>query len=200
MQNIDDLKKEVSEYMTGAHYAADLISELGTAEYKIKEYRNAGKSIILDIDDTLISLYPIIEAYDDGWCAASLNECMTRTDLPAIPETKVFLSNCLNDGFIIHILSSRRVMYLQNVEQLLENAGVRYHYLHLRADDDKGTIQDFKTNARKSLTEQGFDIVMNVGDQQTDLDGGYSLYTCKVPNYWYKIYADMIDEFFKKNN
>ena len=39
------------------------------------------------------------------------------------------------------------------------------------------TTEDFK-----QLTEQGYTILLSIGDQQSDLDGGYAERTFKLPN------------------
>ena len=49
----------------------------------------------------------------------------------------------------------------------------------------KGTIENFKIAARKSLTKKGYTIIANVGDQPTDLSGGYAQKTFKLPNPFY---------------
>ena len=40
---------------------------------------------------------------------------------------------------------------------------------------------------RKEITQQGYDIVFSIGDQQSDLVGGYSDKTYKLPNPYYFI-------------
>jgi acid phosphatase len=50
------------------------------------------------------------------------------------------------------------------------------------------TIADFKAAERKKIEqEHGFTIIANVGDQQSDLDGGYAERRFKVPNPFYFI-------------
>jgi len=41
---------------------------------------------------------------------------------------------------------------------------------------------DFKAPERRKLTEQGYTIVLSLGDQQSDLTGGYAERTFKLPN------------------
>ena len=45
----------------------------------------------------------------------------------------------------------------------------------------------YKSNARKDITSQGYDIIVNIGDQQSDLAGGYAEKTFKMPNPFYHI-------------
>jgi len=47
------------------------------------------------------------------------------------------------------------------------------------------TLVPYKTGARKDLEKKGARIVLNVGDQQSDLSGGHAKYTVKLPNPMY---------------
>ncbi len=46
---------------------------------------------------------------------------------------------------------------------------------------------DFKAPQRAKIESSGYDIIANVGDQQSDLDGGYAERTFKLPNPFYYI-------------
>lgn len=59
-------------------------------------------------------------------------------------------------------------------------------HLFLRGDDSHGTVVPHKTTARTSIEGQGYTIVANIGDQDSDLAGGHAERTFKLPNpfYW----------------
>ena len=42
--------------------------------------------------------------------------------------------------------------------------------------------RDFKAPERRKLTEEGYTILLSIGDQQSDLSGGYAERTFKLPN------------------
>ena len=44
------------------------------------------------------------------------------------------------------------------------------------------SLVPYKSGARKAIEQRGFTILANVGDQQSDLAGGYSERTYKLPN------------------
>ena len=41
---------------------------------------------------------------------------------------------------------------------------------------------DFKAPERRKLAEQGYTIILSMGDQESDLRGGYAEKTFKLPN------------------
>ena len=74
-------------------------------------------------------------------------------------------------------------------EKNLNLAG--YHHwtgLYLRPDDDKQTsIIPFKVGSRAEISKQGYTIITSIGDQQSDLKGGYAEKMIKLPNPYYLI-------------
>jgi len=47
--------------------------------------------------------------------------------------------------------------------------------------------EGFKAPARKRIVEQGYTIVVNMGDQESDLAGGYAERTFKLPDPFYYV-------------
>ncbi len=48
-----------------------------------------------------------------------------------------------------------------------------------------GNVSAFKTDVRRKLTQEGYVIVINIGDQYSDLAGGYAERIYKLPNPFY---------------
>jgi hypothetical protein len=49
------------------------------------------------------------------------------------------------------------------------------------------TVEAFKTEERRKLAEAGYTIIATVGDQESDLEGGFAECRFKVPNPFYFI-------------
>jgi acid phosphatase len=47
--------------------------------------------------------------------------------------------------------------------------------------------EPYKAGERKKLEDQGYDILLNMGDQESDLDGGHADRSFKLPNPFYFI-------------
>jgi predicted secreted acid phosphatase len=73
-------------------------------------------------------------------------------------------------------------------EQQLRNAGfLQWDQLILRAPGQTAPAAVFKAAERRKLMEQGYTIVVNVGDQYSDLEGGYADSIFKLPNPMYHV-------------
>ena len=59
--------------------------------------------------------------------------------------------------------------------------------LTLRPDHDNRTTIEYKSAARAKIAEQGYTIIVNAGDQHSDLAGGYAERAYKLPNPFYFI-------------
>jgi hypothetical protein len=44
------------------------------------------------------------------------------------------------------------------------------------------SVVDHKTKSREAIEKAGYDILLNIGDQDSDLKGGHALKTFKIPN------------------
>jgi predicted secreted acid phosphatase len=64
---------------------------------------------------------------------------------------------------------------------------VSYDGLYLRDHHGGPPAEEYKTAVRQQIEKMGFKIVVNIGDQFSDLAGGYSLDCEKLPNKMYFI-------------
>lgn len=63
-----------------------------------------------------------------------------------------------------------------------------WQQLDLKPNDyNKPSVIDYKRSRRQAIAGQGYDIVLNIGDQYSDLAGGYADRTYKLPDYMYYI-------------
>jgi len=61
-------------------------------------------------------------------------------------------------------------------------------HLHMRPADSNGPVAPYKSSVRAAIEKQfNVTIIANVGDQESDLAGGYAERTFKVPNPFYYI-------------
>ncbi len=68
------------------------------------------------------------------------------------------------------------------------NALARYNELITRNESEINlTAAVFKTNRRAQLTQLGYNIVANFGDQWSDVVGDCSGFRVKLPNYIYLV-------------
>jgi acid phosphatase len=200
--NVGDLKTEASGYYDSGAYLTDL--QLATApaiswiEDEAPEVDRP--AVVFDIDETALSNWAAIEANDfgrviDGPCAAPpKGPCGWRAwDLRAqatvIPPTMDVFTAARNRGAAVFFITGRDesqrtaternladVGYLGYAGLIMEPVGAHYD-----------SAADFKAPQRARIEAQGYTIIANLGDQPSDLAGGFAERTYLLPNPFYRI-------------
>jgi predicted secreted acid phosphatase len=73
------------------------------------------------------------------------------------------------------------------IKNLKEAGYDGWQELIMRPISSPGSVTEYKSKARGDIEGQKYKIVINVGDQQSDLDGGFAVKTSRVPNPFYFI-------------
>jgi hypothetical protein len=199
--NIDKLKELMLAYHDG-DYDGDVAAVFAAARVYVEG--RAGQmhkpALVLDIDETSLSNWPNIKANNfgfipDGACdrlpngpcgfKAWILQGVAPPIMPALDLFNAAKAKGVAVFFITGRLDSERQATLWN----LDSAGYEgWAKLVTRPDDDPHpTVEAFKTEERRKLAEAGYTIIATVGDQESDLEGGFAECRFKVPNPFYFI-------------
>lgn len=142
---------------------------------------------VFDIDDTALSTYDCMKAgaFADGRRSA----CVVLDPHPAIGPVRTLVKLAQRKGVTVAFVTGRPE-YIRSVTlSQLRRAGFggRFELLLRPADDERESVVPFKAGARKALERGGRRVVFSIGDQQSDLDGGFALRTFKLPNPMYAL-------------
>jgi len=103
---------------------------------------------------------------------------------PALAST-LDLANFARSRGVAVIFITARPDFIESVTRYsLRHAGYTVDGLYGRDFDDLfQPVQDFKTDKRIAVEQQGYTIIANVGNNTTDLAGGHAERTFKLPDY-----------------
>lgn len=147
--------------------------------------------VVFDIDDTILSNELIINA-DQGYNLNRVIGYQRLSKLPLIPEVKTLYDWCLkhniNVAFITFRCSSERLLTIRNLKQQNIDEWRALILFPEPCDYHSTTAKEYKTNERKKLTQAGFTIMAAIGDQYSDIHGGYADLSIKLddPGYYTK--------------
>jgi predicted secreted acid phosphatase len=199
--NLDEIKDQLRTYHE-QNYNADITAVVSDARGWIEYRANkvAKPALVLDIDETSLSNWPNLRANDlgfiaDGSCErlpkgpCGFNAWVLRHRDGPIAPTHTLFDAARAKGVSVFFITGRHEIQRRVTILNLHGAGYRgWTKLIMRADSDaKRTVQAYKTEARSKIAAQGFDIIANVGDQSSDLDGGYAECPFKLPNPFYLV-------------
>jgi 5'-nucleotidase (lipoprotein e(P4) family) len=146
-------------------------------------------AIVSDLDETLLdnsSLENQHAATNDEF-KAKFRQWVAQGSAPTLKPTADFLAWARDNGYAIFFVTGRRERERRaTIENLLRDK-IAYDGLYLRANNDNRSAEDVKTDMRKDIEEQGFKIIVSIGDQYSDLYGGYAEDCEKLPNKMYYI-------------
>ena len=153
-------------------------------DYQNKHEDAKNLAVVFDIDETILDNRPFLRSKTDinpkeffAWVA--------KGDDPPLEPVALLNEWARANGFAVFLITSRyEELRLPTIMNLVK-AGIAYDGLYMAPNGYLGPAEAVKTAHRKAIEDMGFTIVENVGDQDSDLVGGYSLDCEKLPNKMY---------------
>jgi predicted secreted acid phosphatase len=201
LPNLGDLKQQITEYKRSGAYDRDVAAVLKKAQAYVERRAPAVHmpALVLDIDETSLSNWPRIEANDyggsiDGPCNLPAGPCgliswEMSAKAEAIAPTLALFNAAKAKGVTVFFITGRDERLRAATEMNLHMAGYEgWTQLIMRpAGTSTPSASDFKAPERAKIAARGFTIIANVGDQPSDLKGGYAERTFLVPDPFYRI-------------
>lgn len=192
--NLSEIKQELKQYHDSGAYERDLNTAISQArvylDQRLQNTKDVKKlAIVYDIDETSLSNYDHILANDFGGSWSYVEATINAGDAKAIEPTLAFYnyvkSKDVRQFFITGRFEKDRAVTMRN----LENVGYSgWQALYLKPNNLKvKSAADYKSQVRKKIEAEGYDIILSIGDQQSDLAGGYEDKGIKLPNPYYFI-------------
>ena len=145
-------------------------------------------ALVLDIDETTLSNYEEMVTADFAYDKTAFDAWVETAKAPAIPGTLRLFQEARRLGVSVFFVTGRAEAERAVTELNLHNQGFQnWQGLILRqASQASGTTQAFKSTARATIQAQGYKIVLNVGDQWSDLKGAPEAeFSVKYPDPFY---------------
>lgn len=193
--NLTLVKNELKNYHDSGAYQKELTQVLHKAQKYIdqqaalnKEEKPSKKlAIVLDIDETSLSNYNSMIQRDFGGNRKQFHQDIMAANASAIKPMLTLYKDALHHHINVFFVTGRNESERQATEKNLIKAGYKqWTGLYLRPIDyTSKSIIPFKSQIRKTITEKGYTIIASIGDQHSDLKGGYTQRVFKLPNPYY---------------
>jgi acid phosphatase len=193
-----DTKREVAAYVDSGRYEAEVAAVVDQARafLESRAARGGKLAIVLDVDETALSNLTSLRANDWGFivggpCDLPRGPCgllawITMAQSPPLGPVLALTRLARERGVAVFFLTGRPERLRATTERNLQGAGYEWTGVLLKPDDltTRSAVEQ-KAAERKKLVDQGYTIVVNMGDQMSDLDGGFAERTYKLPNPFY---------------
>ena len=140
-------------------------------------------AIVLDIDETSLSNYAGLAAANFS-SAGVVGPAVGGTGT-AIAPTLALYQDARSHGVAVFFITGRPSAIQTQTESNLRSVGYDKGWNGLSFKPSGEGTKAYKSSARAALERQGYDIVVNLGDQESDLDGGHADRAYKLPNPFY---------------
>ncbi|STX29441.1 acid phosphatase, class B [Legionella beliardensis] len=193
--NLSLIKKEIETYHDSGAYEQELTNAIMQAHQYItnqvatNNHRQAKKqlAVVLDIDETSLSNYDKLARRNFMGTQAEIHqEILAANSLPIKPMLSLY-NDALKQGVKVFFVTGRQQSECEVTAKNLLNAGYKnWAGLYCKPDNySLPSIINFKAKTRALITKQGYTIVATIGDQYSDLLGGFAQKEFKLPNPFY---------------
>jgi len=193
--NLTLLTKDIQNYHDSGQYE----KELAEAIMKAREYINKQAesndrnkehkklAIVLDIDETSLSNYGFMAKRGFFPTREQLREEIAAANAPAIKPMLSLYHDAMKHGVSVFFVTGRPFNELQATKTNLLRAGYKnWAGLYLRPEKyHSASIVNFKAKTRAQINEHGYTVIATIGDQYSDLLGGFAKKEFKLPNPFY---------------
>ena len=178
----------------GPCYTADLNRQANLAISFLKRraahtHPNEKLALVLDIDETSLSNWPEELRVSFGYLADDWNAWVEKEQGTAIEPTLRLYNEAIAHGVAVFFITGRPESQRKPTEDNLKAAGYTKWEgpVILREDHPAGQLVEvYKSVARQTIVDSGYTIILNVGDQLSDLAlKPQAEYSVKLPNPFY---------------
>jgi acid phosphatase len=191
--NLSQNKTQIKNYYQNKQYEKDFNLKISQAksdlEQTLSHKHKNNMAAVFDIDDTLLSSYKCNKEIQFGYSDEHFTDCAKKNDFTPIESSIKFYKQLRSKGIKTYIITGRqekdRALAIRNLKYI----GIKHWdglFLKPNTYHQKSTI-GYKSGIRKRLTKNGNHILFSIGDQWSDLKGGYAKYLIKLPNPMYYI-------------
>ncbi len=177
--------EQIRAYHDSGAYARGLARGYRRATKALRTQLRAGPAnpaVVLDIDETSLSNYGCLDEVD--FALTGIATCVVTSRSTAIPPARRFVARAQRRGV--------RVLFITGAPSALAGAraanlravgfGGTFSVTGRPPTDTNDSLVPYKSATRAFLEAAGFNILVNVGDQQSDLAGGHARVSVKLPN------------------
>lgn len=196
-ENIALIKKQLIQYHDSGEYYQDFSTVIKEAMYYLQFRINQNKrskhpeklAVVLAIDETALSNYADMVHLGFGGTYQDISELEAEGHDPVIPYTLTLYNYAKAHRVAVFFVTGRkryqRAATVRNLE-VVGYEGWAGLFMEPNNYNDRSVVP-YKTKERKKIMAMGYDIILNIGGQQSDLAGGSADMTFKLPNPYYQV-------------
>jgi predicted secreted acid phosphatase len=198
-KNLYQVKRQLIHYHDCSQpgcYTPQLNRQISLAIRFLREQTSRATSrkklaVVLDIDETSLSNWSVETQDDFAYVPADWAQCVALHCDKAIPATLRLFQEAKKDNVAVFFITGRPDGQRSDTEANLKAEGYNgWAELFMRPEKHpkEQSVSDYKSGDRAKIVSMGYRIVLNIGDQLSDLTGTpRAERSIKLPNPFYFI-------------
>lgn len=193
-RNLNLAKDEVYLYINSGKYGRELTKvAVKAGKYLAKRVAKPLKegekrAIVFDIDETTLTNLSHMTAHDFGYVPAVWKNWVASGQARAIVPVQLVYDVAVRNNVDVFFITARGESERAATERNLRQVGyATWARIYFKADDSEFPSRAYKTGIRRQIEADGYTIIANIGDQESDLAGGFAQRTFKLPNPFYLV-------------
>lgn len=181
-------KEYVLAYHETGEYGRDLENIVADVMATFNEPASSPKkAVIFDIDEVALSNYFIFKEHDFCPDIPTWSHALRANPLPAIKPLLRLYHYFKNLNYTIIFLTRRSDALREITEQNLAHEGYTLYdrLIMYTTNHEVPKNRSFKEHERMKLSQEGYEIVCTIDDQERNLEGECVGYAVKIPNTLY---------------
>ena len=189
--NLGLLTQQIKTYHDSGLYQQELTKAIEKAHEYVIEQADANKgkplALVLDIDETSLSNYDKIAKYNFHASSKQIHKDILAGDSPVIQPMLSLYNDAVKHGVKVFFVTGRSESELEATQKNLTSAGYsNWAGLYVRPTQyAEPSIISFKSKAREEISKKGYLVIATIGDQYSDIKGGFAQKGFKLPNPFY---------------
>jgi len=194
--NLSTAKQQVGLYVTTGEYGREVVRVAAEANKYLtrripkgvpKNAKHSQKlAMVFDIDETTLSNVRHIQANDYGYLPKVWDAWVGEGQATAIFPVQAVYHTAVNAKVDVFFITGRSPEGAAATERNLRQVGYEtWTRIIYKPANFTESARAFKIDTRRKLAAEGYLIIANIGDQNSDLLGGYAERVFKLPNPFY---------------
>lgn len=192
VSTLPEFKERIADYYEGGDYEREVASALEQAKKFLPKpggYNAVGSAVVFDVDDTALNTYEYQKGMGFGHYGPAWHQWIDMRRATAIKPVLAFYNIAKARGVAVFFVTGRREKFREATEENLRAVGFDgWKGLFMKPTDFKDkSVVNLKTSHRIAIEKMGYKIILNIGDQKSDLEGGHAAHTVLLPNRIYGV-------------
>lgn len=172
--------------MNSLEFIEEIQDTAAEAKAYLKEHLGENVAIVSDIDETILTnkgYYKKYGLFDPAKEAKWFNASCSEPIWPVVSLVKWAHKNNVK----VFLVTGRYEKFREPTIKNLKKFNIPFDGLYMKSENyNQPSVINYKSDIRKKLSEEGYKIILTIGDQKSDIEGGYGK-GFKLPNLFYKI-------------